>query len=533
MITLYDFDSALPGKAMSPFGWRVRFALNIKGIEHKTAWLNYGKLEDQLKELNIEPTKVLPDGTPFYTVPAIHDSSTDITISDSHRILEYLDKARRPLEVCFGHMWLPPLTLMLKGMWGLVAPAIIAGLYEAGASKYKERFEEKSGLTLDSVFEDSKKQELLDIARANFSEVDAKLEEIKKKYGGDGPWLLGTEVKLPDLAVAGSLAWILAIVGEDGELWKEVMKWDNGRRAVSAGSLLPTSESLPFRRDLGPPQTSPISPNRQLARKQDCVDMITLYDFDSNLPGRALSPDKPFTDRFALNIKGLEHKTEWLNFAKIDQQLKELNVPPSKIQPDGTPFYSVPAIYDPSTNTTISDSYRILKYLDETYPDTPQLCSHPDALTDDLIKPIFEPDWFLPISLMFHGIWGLVVPNIVNLASDEASGEKYRQKFLLRTGMTVDSVQDPGKKRELLEKGRQNFTEVNAALEEIRKEYGGEGPWLLGKDIKLPDLAIAGSLAWIASIMGEDSDLWRDIREWDDGKWAQFWDSMKPYHKLY
>ncbi|KAJ3504021.1 hypothetical protein NMY22_g18056 [Coprinellus aureogranulatus] len=515
MITLYDFDSALPGKAMSPFGWRVRFALNIKGIKHKTEWLNYGKLEDQLKELEIEPTKVLPDGTPFYTVPAIHDPSTNTTISDSHRILEYLDKtypstpqiSNSPypldedvLKSAFGHMWLLPLTLMLKGMWGLVAPTIISGLDKAGASKYKERFEEKSGLTLDSVLEDSKKRELLDIARANFSEVDATLEEIKKKYGGGGPWLLGKEVKLPDLAVAGSLAWILAIVGEDGELWKEVMKWDDGR-------------------DLGPLQTSPISPNRQLSRKQDCVDMITLYDFDSNLPGRALSPDKPFTDRFALNIKGIEHKTEWLNFARYNQT-----------EPPSTP---VPAIYDPSTNTTISDSYRILKYLDETYPDTPQLCSHPNALTDDLIKPAFEPDWFLPISLMFHGIWGLVAPNIVNLASDEASGEKYRQKFLLRTGMTVDSVQDPDKKRELLEKGRQNFTEVNAALDEIRKKYGGEGPWLLGKDIKLPDLAIAGSLAWIASIMGEDSDLWKDIREWDDGKWAHFWDSMKPYHKLY
>jgi glutathione S-transferase len=35
------------------------------------------------------------------------------------------------------------------------------------------------------------------------------------------------------------------------------------------------------------------------------------------------------------------------------------------------PHYTLPVIYDPNTNTAVSDSYNIAKYLDEHYPDTP------------------------------------------------------------------------------------------------------------------------------------------------------------------
>lgn len=236
--------------------------------------------------------------------------------------------------------------------------------------------------------------------------------------------------------------------------------------------------------------------------------------------------------RFALNIKGLEHKTEWLNYGKLEEQLKALNIGPTRVLPDGSPFYTIPAIHDPSTGITIAESHRILEYLDKTYPETPNISTPPFPLDDDLIKPAFQDMWLLPLTLMLKGIWGLVVP-IVVANSDEASGLKYKQRFEAKSGMTFDSVFEESKKRELLEIARANFGEVDAKLEEIRNKYGGEGPWLFGKDVKLPDLAVAGSLAWTVAIVGEDSELWKEIMNWDEGRWAERWERIKPFHKLF
>lgn len=200
--------------------------------------------------------------------------------------------------------------------------------------------------------------------------------------------------------------------------------------------------------------------------------------------------------------------------------------------PDGTPFYTIPAIHDPSTGVTISDSHKIIEYLDETYPDTPNISTSPYPLDDDLLKQAFGQMWLLPLTLMLKGTWGLVIPTIV-AKTDEASGFKFKERFEAKSGMTFESTLDESKRPELLDVARANFGEVDAQLEEIRKKYGGEGPWMLGKEAKLPDLVVAGSLAWVVSIMGEDSELWKDIMKWDEGRWAERWDNIKPFYRLY
>ncbi|TEB30579.1 hypothetical protein FA13DRAFT_1814411 [Coprinellus micaceus] len=261
--------------------------------------------------------------------------------------------------------------------------------------------------------------------------------------------------------------------------------------------------------------------------------MITLYDFDSALPGRGMSLFV-WRVRFALNIKGIEYKTEWLNYAKLEEELKERDVSPSTVHPDGTGFFSVPAIHDPATNTTVSDSHRILQYLDEAYPNTPQICTHPNALTDEFLKAAFEVGWLVPIDLLRKGMWGVLAPNVVKYQMDEAGTIKARKKIegRLLSGMPFESLLEEVKQRELLEEARQGYADVAATLDKIRAQYGGQGPWLLGEHVKLPDLAIAGSLAWVVSIVGEESELWKDIRKWDGGSWGRLWDQWKPYHKL-
>ncbi|PSR72266.1 hypothetical protein PHLCEN_2v11858 [Hermanssonia centrifuga] len=76
--------------------------------------------------------------------------------------------------------------------------------------------------------------------------------------------------------------------------------------------------------------------------------------------------------RYSLNYKGLPYRTEWVEYPDIEVLCIRIGAPPTSTK-HGRPRYTLPVIYDPSTNSVISDSVDIAKYLDETYPDTPKL----------------------------------------------------------------------------------------------------------------------------------------------------------------
>lgn len=133
---------------------------------------------------------------------------------------------------------------------------------------------------------------------------------------------------------------------------------------------------------------------------------------------------------------------------------------------------------------------------------------------------------------MLKGTWGLILP-ITVAHLDEASARKYKQRFEAKSGTPFESLLGDSKQRELKAEARESFREADRQLEEISQKYGGEGPWLLGKEVKLPDIAVASSLAYVAAMLGEESEMWKEIMEWDGGRWAKRWDAFRPYHKLY
>jgi glutathione S-transferase len=58
----------------------------------------------------------------------------------------------------------------------------------------------------------------------------------------------------------------------------------------------------------------------------------------------------------------------WVPFADIESVSKEHGFPPTSMKPDGSAFYTLPAIRDLETGKALSDSFEIAKYLDERYP---------------------------------------------------------------------------------------------------------------------------------------------------------------------
>lgn len=72
---------------------------------------------------------------------------------------------------------------------------------------------------------------------------------------------------------------------------------------------------------------------------------------------------------FALNIKGIPYRTEWVEYPDIAPLVKSFGLPPNSNSPIVP--YTLPTIYDPRTKRAIMDSAKIAKYLDDEYPDTP------------------------------------------------------------------------------------------------------------------------------------------------------------------
>jgi hypothetical protein len=75
--------------------------------------------------------------------------------------------------------------------------------------------------------------------------------------------------------------------------------------------------------------------------------------------------------RFNLIYKRISFETVWVPFADIESVSKEHGFPPTSTAPNGSAFYTLPAIRDQETGKVLSDSFEIAKYLDERYPARP------------------------------------------------------------------------------------------------------------------------------------------------------------------
>ncbi|KAG8624244.1 hypothetical protein KVT40_007311 [Elsinoe batatas] len=91
------------------------------------------------------------------------------------------------------------------------------------------------------------------------------------------------------------------------------------------------------------------------------VKEIILYD----LPSKQGTPWSlnPWKTRMILNFKGIDYKTEWVEYPDIAPKFKSFGIEPNKDSPE----YTIPAIQT-AKGDYIMDSKRIAAYLEETYP---------------------------------------------------------------------------------------------------------------------------------------------------------------------
>lgn len=247
--------------------------------------------------------------------------------------------------------------------------------------------------------------------------------------------------------------------------------------------------------------------------------MITLFDIPSTVPGSAWSLN-PWRVRLALAYKGIPFRTEWVEYPDIQSTLQKHNIKPTDTNSDGTPYYSIPAILDIDDTTgevkaAMADSFPIVKYLDDAYPDTPRLI--PEGTLED--QKTFATGFMRSIFPIMIIVIKLTPARLNDVSKEHfarARGRDFEPLF------KVDRLEDwpwsPEDQAKLWADAKIALDKLDAKLSETDEK----GPWYLGDQVSFADLVIGGCFIWMQLVLGEDSKEWSNVKSWNGGRWERY-----------
>ncbi|RDX53391.1 hypothetical protein OH76DRAFT_1399301 [Lentinus brumalis] len=217
--------------------------------------------------------------------------------------------------------------------------------------------------------------------------------------------------------------------------------------------------------------------------------------------------------RFSLNIKGIPYRTVWVEYPDIAALSKQIGVGPTSTNEDGSPLYTLPAIYDPNTRTAVADSVAIARYLDQTYPSSgPSLIpKETDALHMAFIQAFRD--------VFFVNAGQLVLP--ATCAQLNPRSEAYfRQTREEMYNAKLEDLAPAGS-----EKRAQHWKGFEKALHTVKEWLGADGTekvHVMGDRVSFADVVVASYLIWIKLVLGPESKEWADMMKWDGGYWERF-----------
>ncbi|KZV76634.1 hypothetical protein PENSPDRAFT_747516 [Peniophora sp. CONT] len=239
-------------------------------------------------------------------------------------------------------------------------------------------------------------------------------------------------------------------------------------------------------------------------------ELITFYDMprkgseNRSESEQCWSPNN-WKTRFALNIKGLRYKTEWLSFTAVEPKMKELGVGP---QP-GPLKYTLPTIYDPKTKKVITESFAIATYLDEAYPETPRLVAPGAAgLHQAFLEKVAGP----LLSAMFPLVCMSAYEQCCMNEADEHWFRTTRESWF-----GGKRLEDIGPKGEALTEACKGIGGQLDGIAKLVAANGMDAVFIGGDSPSHADTAIAATLLCALRLNGKDSEVSRVIL---GHKWA-------------
>lgn len=235
-----------------------------------------------------------------------------------------------------------------------------------------------------------------------------------------------------------------------------------------------------------------------------------------------------------MNVKKLNFDTIWLEFHEVEPAITKLGGKPTTTKPDGyllllqlvcdplftsvspyrTPWYTLPVIYDPTTEQVISNSKDIIYYLDKQYPATQKL----------IVDAAFEDEWQ---GVMSKNVTVNFPPStfmVLNSRVSALAGQHIRKIREAQFGATLEDLSTEDAVYQQWKRFEKGYTN----LSEFYKKAGTT--FLSKRDAPMwADLAVGGVLISQKFIYGEDSEQWKSILEWDGGLWKRLNDALQVY----
>src|SRR5690349_15659971 len=93
-LVFYDIKFREPQQQFSgaPNPWKARYALNFKNVDYSSVFVDILDIPTVRKGLGVPAGRKFPDGSDYYTLPVLIDSTTGAKVGDSFDIAVYLQK---------------------------------------------------------------------------------------------------------------------------------------------------------------------------------------------------------------------------------------------------------------------------------------------------------------------------------------------------------------------------------------------------------------------------------------------------------
>lgn len=265
---------------------------------------------------------------------------------------------------------------------------------------------------------------------------------------------------------------------------------------------------------------------------------IVFYDIAMRPPvEKTCCSPNPWKTRLALNFKGLRYTTSWVPLPDVAKVRGSLKVPPCRKFADGTDFFTLPIIEDPTTDSLVGDSFDIAVYLQNTYPNSgagdlfpPQTLDY--VLTHDLalLVPLSEcresafPEYAKFNMNVDAAFTAHVQLTVQDFPFDPATAEISKAEFVRRAG--VKCWEDFALVGEEREKMKDSFRNTLGGLAKLFLR-NADGPFLLGTRASYADLIVGGWLRMMRATLPESE--WEEVRSWHGGLFGQLHDALEVY----
>jgi len=220
----------------------------MKGLQYKTIWVEFPDIEPLCKKIGAKPTNTK---VARYTVPVIHDPSTNAVVSNSIDIARYLD-ATYPsttrlfppgsdaLQEAFQDAYIRTIQPVLPMLQSLFC----AKLNPVSEAYIREKIETRLGKRIEEVTAPGPQRDKhWKLVQEAYQVIDSWLAK-----SGDGkPFVMGDTISYADITIAAFLLWIREVFGPESREWKDIERWHGGRWAIFVAHFakIPDSDVLP------------------------------------------------------------------------------------------------------------------------------------------------------------------------------------------------------------------------------------------------------------------------------------------------